>query len=55
MNLSLSGELFDTGVSLGWPLADVAAATRRAVDASFLDKAKRDELYEVIENAVVVS
>jgi adenosine deaminase len=55
MNVSLSGELFDTGVSLGWALADVAAATRRAVDASFLDKAARQELYEVIENAEVVA
>jgi len=55
MNVSLSGEFLDTGVCLGWTLADVAAATRRAVDASFLDKAKRDELHEVIENAVIAS
>ena len=35
MNLTLSGEFDKVSRSLGWSLADVAAATRRAIDAAF--------------------
>lgn len=37
MNVTLSGEFEKVSRSLGWSLLDVAAATRRAIDAAFCD------------------
>lgn len=50
MKVTLSGEFAAVSRSLGWSLADVAAATRRAVDAAFCDQEKAASLHRQVDD-----
>ncbi|MXV90215.1 MAG: adenosine deaminase [Acidimicrobiia bacterium] len=50
MNLTLSGEFDKVSRSLGWSLADVAAATRRAIDAAFCGQEKAASLHRQVDD-----
>ncbi len=49
MNVTLSGEFEKVSRSLDWSLGDVAAATRRAIDAAFCDSAHAASLHRQID------
>jgi len=46
--VQLSEEFARLGEVFGWELDDVAAATRTAVDAAFLEPAERDALADEV-------
>ncbi len=49
MNVTLSGEFAEVSRSLGWSLMDVAAATRRAIDAAFCDRDRAASLHRQVD------
>ena len=52
MNVTLSGEFEKVSESLGWTIAEVEAATRRAIDAAFCDPDHAAGLYRRIDSYV---
>ncbi|MCY3786484.1 MAG: adenosine deaminase [bacterium] len=52
MNVTLSGEFEKVSRSLGWGLGEVAAATRRAIDAAFCDQEKAASLHRQVDDHV---
>ena len=52
MNVTLSGEFEKVSRSLDWRIADVEAATRRAVAAAFCDEDRSAALHRQIDDHV---
>ena len=49
MELSLNSELADTASAFGWGMGELVGVTRTAIDATFCDAARKDELHAALD------